>query len=92
MGNVNKKLLLNLKDSQTANYYILQEDISQGERIRAYRVEARVGGKWVTVAKGTSVGHKRIESFEPVEASAFRLVVEQCTDTPQIRDFSIYSN
>lgn len=85
-----KKLSLGLKDKQTANYYILQEDITQGERIRAYRVEALTGGKWVTVAKGTSVGHKRIERFDPVEATAFRVVVEQCTDTPQIRNFSIY--
>ena len=85
-----KKLALDLKGKQKANYYILQEDITLGERIRAYRVEARIGGKWVTVAKGTSVGHKRIERFDPVEATAFRVVVEQCTDTPQIRDFSVY--
>ena len=85
-----KKLALDLKGKQKANYYILQEDITLGERIRAYRVEARTGGKWVTVAKGTSVGHKRIERFDPVEATAFRVVVEQCTDTPQIRNFSVY--
>lgn len=85
-----KKLSLDLKGKQKVNYYILQEDITLGERIRAYRVEARTGGKWVTVAKGISVGHKRIERFGPVEATAFRVVVEQCTDTPQIRDFSVY--
>ena len=85
-----KKLSLDLKGKQKGNYYILQEDITLGERIRAYRVEARTGGKWVTVAKGTSVGHKRIERFDLIEATAFRVVVEQCTDTPQIRDFSVY--
>lgn len=85
-----KKLSLDLKGKQKVNYYILQEDITLGERIRAYRVEARTGGKWVTVAKGTSVGHKRIERFDPVEATAFRVVVEQCTDSPRIRDFSVY--
>lgn len=85
-----KKLALDLKGKQKVNYYILQEDITLGERIRAYRVEARTGGKWVTVAKGTSVGHKRIERFDPVEATAFRVVVEQCTDSPRIRDFSVY--
>jgi hypothetical protein len=85
-----KKLSLNLKDKQTANYYILQEDISRGERIRAYRIEARTRGKWITVAQGSSVGHKRIESFEPIEAVDFRIVVEQCTDTPLISNFSIY--
>ena len=87
-----KKLSLDLKGKQKANCYILQEDITQGERIRSYRVEARTGGKWVTVDRGTSVGHKRIGKFDPVEATAFRVVVEQCTDTPQIRSFCIYNN
>lgn len=85
-----EKLALNLGDRKDANYYILQEDISKGERIRVYRVEARVGGKWVTVAQGTSVGHKRIESFKTVKASGFRVVVEQSADTPQIKNFSVY--
>ena len=85
------RLSLSLKGTQTANYYILQEDLSQGQRIRAYRIEAKVGGKWKAVAQGTSVGHKRIEAFEPVEASGFRVVVEQCKGTPCIRNFSIYN-
>ena len=85
-----KKLTLKTDGKRTANYYILQEDIRQGERIRAYRIEAKTGGKWTVVAQGTSVGHKRIEAFRPVEATAFRLVVDECADTPQIRSFSVY--
>lgn len=83
-------LTLDMEGRHTCDYYILQEDISQGERIRAYRIEARTGGSWVTVAHGSSVGHKRIGSFPPVEASAFRVVVEKSTGTPVIRDFSVY--
>lgn len=83
-------LTLDMEGRQTCDYYILQEDISQGERIRAYRIEARTGGSWVTVAHGSSVGHKRIGFFPPVEASAFRVVVEKSTGTPVIRDFSVY--
>ena len=76
--------------AQPVNYCQIQEDISGGERIRAYRVEARVNGKWTTVAQGSSVGHKRIESFPAVKAKSFRLVVERCTAEPLIRNFSIY--
>ena len=85
-----KKLRLSLKGAQDANYYILQEDIRQGERIRSYRIEAKVDGQWKTVAQGTSVGHKRIGSFDTVHASDFRVVTDQCTSTPQIQNFSIY--
>lgn len=84
------KLSLQLKNKKTVNYYILQEDITQGERIRAYRIEARIGDKWVTVARGTSVGHKRIEAFKPIKASEFQIVVERYTNIPQIKNFSIY--
>ena len=86
-----QKLSLKLDKAQPVNYYQIQEDITKGERIRAYRVEARVDGKWTAVAKGSSVGHKRIEAFPETNAREFRLVVEQSTAEPQIRDFSIFS-
>ena len=89
-GQGKKKLTLTTGKVETANYYMIQEDIVGGERIRAYRVEALTNGKWTTVAKGTAVGHKRIESFPAVNAKSFRLVIEQCTAEPLIRNFSIF--
>lgn len=85
-----KALTLKTGKGTQANYYIIQEDITQGERIRAYRVEARLNGKWSAIARGTSVGHKRIESFPAVEADAFRLVIEKSEGNPCITNFSIY--
>lgn len=85
-----KKLAITFDKPQRVNYYQIQEDITEGEHIRAYRIEALINGKWTTVAKGSSVGHKRIEAFPEVEAQAFRLIVEQCVSTPLIRNFSIY--
>lgn len=89
-GEGKKKLTLPAGKEVTANYYLIQEDIAHGERIRAYRIEALSGGKWKTVARGTAVGHKRIESFPATEAKAFRLIIEQQTADPIITNFSIY--
>lgn len=89
-GKNKKKLSITFDKPQRVNYYQIQEDITEGEHIRAYRIEALINGKWATVAKGSSVGHKRIEAFSEVEAQAFRLIVEQCVSTPLIRNFSIY--
>ena len=47
-----KALTLKTGKGTQANYYIIQEDITQGERIRAYRVEARLNGKWSAIARG----------------------------------------
>lgn len=85
-----RKLVLKWGKPTSINQYVLQEDICKGERIRAYRVEARVDGKWRLVSEGQSVGHKRIEQFQPVEATALRLTVTEAVDEPQILNFSVY--
>lgn len=85
-----KILTLTLPQKQTVNYCIIQEDIAKGERIRQYKVEAKVNGKWQTVCSGESVGHKRIEKFNPVETTALRLTVLQSIALPEIINFSAY--
>lgn len=81
-------LILPLKGEQSVNYCIIQENIRHGERVRTYRVEAKVNGSWITVCKGTSIGHKRIQSFDPIKASALRLTVEKAIGMPEISNFS----
>ena len=86
-----KSLLLNLGNKQSVNYCIIQENIKNGERIRRYQIDARIDGKWTTVCTGESVGHKRIEKFEPVEATALRLTILESAEQPDILIFSGYS-
>lgn len=71
---------------------VISEDIRAGERIRKFRIEARKQDSlWKTVYSGTSVGHKHIAVFDnPVEATAFRLVVDSRRATPRIAEFSIF--
>lgn len=85
-----KSLIIKLSEKQPVNYYMIQEDVKYGQRIRDYKIEAKVDGKWKAICNGTSVGHKRIESFEPVETDAIRLVVKECLDTPVVINFSVY--
>lgn len=85
-----RRFTLRLPKKSFVSHCIIQENIAQGERIRAYRIEALVNGKWQTVASGQSVGHKRIASFAPVQASAVRLVVTQALDVPQVAAFSAF--
>jgi len=62
------------------NRLMLQERIALGQRIRAFRLEAEVGGEWREATSGTTVGYKRLARFETVEASRVRLTLE--TDAP----------
>lgn len=82
--------VLELPKKQLVDCCIIQEDITQGERIRKYRIEAKVNGKWKSVCEGESVGYKRIARFEPVKATALRLVVLESKATPKVDYWGAY--
>lgn len=86
-----KRLQLKLPATTKINTIVLAEDIRQGERVRSYKVEGKVNGKWKTLATGSCIGHKRIEEIEPVEVSALRLQIGESLDLPVIAGFSVYS-
>lgn len=69
---------------------VLMEDITKGERVRSYEIDANVDGEWKPVAQGTAIGHKRIEKFAPVTAQQFRLRVTQSMGEPIITRFAAY--
>ena len=55
---------LDLGQPQAINHVITMEDIREGQRVRAYRLEGFTAGNWqVLVSNGSSVGHKRIDVF-----------------------------
>ncbi len=66
------------------------EDISEGERVREYVIEGMVDGQWKELAKGTAIGHKKIDHFDPVKVSKARVRVIKSEGEPQIRRIAIY--
>jgi alpha-L-fucosidase len=82
---------LTLPQPAKINHAIVMEDIAQGERIREYQIEGLVGADtWRTVATGQSVGHKRIEQFEPVEVAKVRLRTLKSAAEPLVRALAVY--
>ena len=75
---------LDFPRTQRVNACIIQEDITQGERIRKYRIEAMTDDQWQTICEGESIGHKRIERFDDVETNSLRLVVQDSIASPKI--------
>jgi len=69
----------------------VMEEISQGERIRAYEVDGLTGASdWRRLCEGISVGHKRIERFAAVEVARIRLRCTKSVATPKIRELAVY--
>ncbi len=88
---VGEKITLNLNGKQLINQVIFQEEISKGERIRKYKVEGFTTKGWATLCEGESVGHKRIQTFEPTLVNKVRLIVNESIATPQIRSFGVFN-
>lgn len=57
------------------NCVVLREDISRGQRVEEFRLHALSAGQWSEIARGTTIGNKRILTFDPVTADALQLHV-----------------
>jgi len=75
----------------TVGRVVLQEDIKSGQRVRGYVLEGLVGDAWKPLAKGTTIGSKRIERFEPITVASVRLRVTDSRAEPIIRNMSLHA-
>lgn len=81
---------LNLPPGSRIDRAVTQEYLADGQRVRRYRIDVRQGSEWRTVARGSTIGHKKIDLFEPVAADAVRLVVEAQIAPARISEFNVY--
>ena len=80
------------KPAAVGNIIRIKEDIRQGQRIDAFVVERQDGEAWVEVAKGTSVGPRRLLRLDqPVTASKLRVRVTASSDAPRISEVAVFS-
>lgn len=70
---------------------VLEEDFTQGQRIKRYAIENLVEGKWTTIAEGESVGRKRVQLFDPVQTNHIRLRVTETEPLPKVRQFAAFA-
>ncbi|MBU6399338.1 MAG: alpha-L-fucosidase [Verrucomicrobia bacterium] len=84
-------LELRLRPPRAVEAAIIQEDLRRGQRVQAYEVNAWVKGGWVTVAHGTSIGHKKIDRFGPVQTDRLRLRLTETLAQPVIRRFAAFA-
>ena len=73
------------------NYITIQEDIMQGQRVKSYAIEYNDGaGNWKQLAGGSTIGHKKIDFFKPVNTSLLKLKITGSYQKPIIKEFSAY--
>jgi alpha-L-fucosidase len=69
---------------------MLQEKITEGQRIEQFKLEAWDGNTWSEVARATTVGYKRLLRFPEVRASRVRIKILDSRDSPTLSEFGLF--
>jgi alpha-L-fucosidase len=64
----------------------LREDITHGQTIAGFSLEAFDGERWSPLARGSTIGYRRLVRFDPVRARRVRLTVDDHVgEPPEVR-------
>jgi alpha-L-fucosidase len=74
----------------TFDHTLIMEWLNAGQHVQKYAIEIYQNGKWIAVAAGRAIGHKRIDHFAPVTASRVRLNILSSSAEAHIREFQIF--
>ncbi|MCC6443249.1 MAG: alpha-L-fucosidase [Armatimonadetes bacterium] len=83
-------LEVDLGKEASFNVARLEEPVSLGQRVQAYRIEAWDGAAWKEINRGTTVGYRKLDRFPTLTARKVRLVIEKSRSGPLIRTFGLY--
>jgi alpha-L-fucosidase len=75
---------------QMFDHALTMEWLNDGQHVEKYAIEVYKNGKWIEVVKGSAIGHKRIDSFEPVTAARVRLNILSSSAEAHIREFQLF--
>jgi alpha-L-fucosidase len=67
----------------------LREDITRGQIVSRYELAGSNGGSWSTLARGTTIGYRKLEHLPPTPVRRIRLSIETM-DTPQPIGVALY--
>ncbi|WP_221659244.1 alpha-L-fucosidase [Bacteroides salyersiae] len=79
-----------LKSGSEINVVMLQEDISKGQRVEEFSVEAHTADGWKEIGQGTTVGYKRMLRFSAVKADRLKIKIKNCRLTANISKIAAF--
>lgn len=81
---------LDLRRTVDVGVVRLEEDITRGQVIARYRVEGQANGEWRELARGTTIGHRKLDRFAPAPIRRLRVVVEASVAPPSPLRIGVY--
>lgn len=83
-------LELDFGRAQTLNAVNVQEPLELGERTAKYRIDAQLDGRWLTLVRGTVIGHRNLHAVDKTTTQRLRLVIDSARASPCIAEFSAH--
>lgn len=82
---------IDLGATQTVKYFLIQEYIQLGQRVKSFTVDALINGQWQKVAEGTTIGYKRILKLEhTTTTNKIRVNITSSKACPVISNVEVY--
>jgi alpha-L-fucosidase len=79
-----------LEGAKEFDRIMIQEPIEIGQRISRFEIQAFRNNAWESIARGTTVGYKRILRTAPVRTDKVRILIEEANNTPAISTFALF--
>lgn len=71
----------------------LAEDITRGQRVASYRIEGSQGGRWETLASGSTIGYAKLDRLpDGPLLRRVRVVIEEWADDPEPVSLQLFEN
>ncbi len=72
------------------NTIVLEEMIDFGQRVEKFIIEVYDGKEYKTVYEGTTIGRKKIATFEPQETLSISITITHAKAAPVLRNIAAY--
>ena len=89
-GNDKISIELQWAKPQAIHYIVLREHIALGQRVKEFSIELLKDGKIVEVARGTTIGHKRIMPLGNQVTGTIIIKIKSSKATPLIQEIEVY--
>ena len=79
-----------VKPGAMVNTFLIQEDITKGQRVEDFLVEVYSNGAWQYATEGTTIGYKRLLRFSDCQPEKVRVTIRGARATANISNVGLY--
>ena len=79
-----------VKDGAVFNTLLIREDITKGQRVESFTLEALAEGHWMKIAEGTTIGYNRLLKFPAMTAEKIRITISSTRKSARISQVGLF--